>query len=162
VEIYREFGEASALAGTLGNLGGFLRQTGEFDRAMAMHKEAERLWRRSNDLGGVARALMNQGLVVMNQGDLDVALQLMKTSEGMCRDLGLAEGVAIALSNQALALERAPGRESEALALAEEGYSWARDHSMTQHMRDFLPLVARLQMRAVMDRARHIDRQSGT
>jgi len=112
---------------------------GDLDRAMALHKEEERLCRQSGNRDGLQRTLGNQALILHDRGDLDGAMVLHKEKERICRQLGSVEGLARSLANQASVL-RQMGRAREALPLAEEAHQLATRHGYTALVRQIEPI----------------------
>ena len=74
--------------------------TGEFDDALALLKEEERLCREHGDIAGRAQALNNQALILEEQ-DVKRAATLYSRSAEMNREIGEMEGLASTVCNQA-------------------------------------------------------------
>jgi tetratricopeptide (TPR) repeat protein len=104
VDYYREQGDRARLSAVLGGHAMILRDRGDLDGAMALHKEEERLCRELGDKDGLQRTLGNQALISYDRGDLDGAMALHKEEERLCRELGNKAGLAETLGNQAVIL----------------------------------------------------------
>ena len=115
------------LQASLGNQTNILRVRGDFDGAMALYKEQERICRELGNLDGLQASLGNQALILYTRGDLDGAMELHKEKERICRELGNVEGLAYSLVNQALnSLQR--GDRKTAGELITEAYRLASEH----------------------------------
>jgi tetratricopeptide (TPR) repeat protein len=137
VEHYREHGDHVRLQGALGGQANILYGRGDFDSAIALHKEAERLCRELGNKQGLQASLGGQALILYSRGDLDGAMALLKAQERLCRELGNPEGLSISLSNQAELLSGAPDRRGEARRLADEALAIATRHGYRQLLPEF-------------------------
>jgi tetratricopeptide (TPR) repeat protein len=104
IDQLREEGDDSRLLGVLGNQAVILKDRGDFDHAMALLKEAERICLRLGNKDGLLRTLGNQALILQAKGDLDDAMALLIEQERLCRELGSSEGLAAALGNRGVIL----------------------------------------------------------
>jgi predicted ATPase/class 3 adenylate cyclase len=115
LELFRDLGDTTMVAGLLNSLGVVARSSGDLQRARDLLREALQLRRRQGDDAGVATTLSNLGTVTLDEGALDEAQALMEESLALDRSHGDEWGVALNTSNlAAVALERPDiGRASE-------------------------------------------------
>jgi tetratricopeptide (TPR) repeat protein len=123
VEHYRARGDRARLSAALGAQGVTLKDRGNLDGAMALHKEAERLCRELGDKQGLAQALGNQANILEIRGDLDGAMALYKQVERLCRELGDKAALLGSVINQANILRDLDG----AMALYKEAARLCRE-----------------------------------
>jgi tetratricopeptide (TPR) repeat protein len=111
------------------------------EKAMALHKEEERICRELGDKAGLSGSLGNQALILKARGELDGAMALHKEVERICRELGDKAGLATSLANQAALLSDKLGFHEEALPLAEEAYRLATNHGLNALARQIKPIL---------------------
>ena len=104
IPTFRAAGNLPRLQRSLGNLATILRNTGDLDGAMELHKEREAICRRLNDPAELSRSLGNQAWILRSTGDLDGATMLHKEEEAICLRLNDPAGLQGSLGNQALIL----------------------------------------------------------
>lgn len=100
INVYRSSEKLVKLAGTLGNQAIILKEIGETDRALAIHKEQELLCRSRGDTRVLQHALMGQANILYDRHDMIGALELFKEQEKICREGGYQKYLATSLSNQ--------------------------------------------------------------
>jgi tetratricopeptide (TPR) repeat protein len=115
----REAAALAALRTSLDNQALVLHARGDFDGAMSVFSQSERLCRELDDKVGLLQSLNNQGTVLCERGDLDGGIARFKEQEGICRELGDLRALRAALGNQALAL-KGLGEYDGAVELYEE------------------------------------------
>ncbi|HSB12297.1 MAG TPA: tetratricopeptide repeat protein [Blastocatellia bacterium] len=125
-EHFRQAGDLSNLAASLGNQAITLADRGELDEAMRLHKEEERICRRIGDDQGLQRSLGNQALLLRTRGELNEAMRLLKQKEQICRQLGDQRGLQTSLGNQAAILV-ARGEPDEAMRLLKQAERICRE-----------------------------------
>jgi tetratricopeptide (TPR) repeat protein len=117
--IYKELDLASDLAICLGNQAAILIDWGEFDKAMELLGQQQRIAEAAGNRATVGTSLGNQGVVLALKGDLDGALLLRRREEKICRELGDLDGLARSFGDQALILLE-QGNFDGALAMMNE------------------------------------------
>jgi tetratricopeptide (TPR) repeat protein/energy-coupling factor transporter ATP-binding protein EcfA2 len=93
--------QINILKKALGNLALILKDRGDFDGAMKLLKEQERISRDLNDFNVLAISLGNQANILYTRGDLNGAMDLHKQEEKIYRNLNNINGLALSLNNQA-------------------------------------------------------------
>ncbi len=126
VDHYRASGDREGLAGALCNQALVLSGRGDWDGAMALHREEERLCREMGQKDGLSVALGRQALILRDWGDLEGALALHREEERLCREMGNKELLARVLTNEAVILGLIRKQPAQALALADEAYRLGR------------------------------------
>ena len=116
---FRDIGDLNNLQATLCDQATIWQQRGDLARAMALHKEQERISRQSGNLVGLLAALGNQAGILYARADLDGAMALLKEQELISRQLGNLDGLSIVLGNRANILQ-SRGDLDGALALSKE------------------------------------------
>ncbi|MCX6690515.1 MAG: hypothetical protein NTW33_00340, partial [Methanoregula sp.] len=97
----KELGNKNDLQGSLGNQALIIKDRGDPDGAMLLHKEEERICQELGNKNGLQACLGNQALILKDRGDLDGAMALHKEEEQICRELGDVNNLAISFGNQA-------------------------------------------------------------
>jgi tetratricopeptide (TPR) repeat protein len=122
---YRDTADVDKLPAALGSQADILRLLGDLDRAMELHKENERISRRSGNLRLLASSLLGQALIMRTRGDFDGAMTKLAEQERICRLSGNRSGLQSALSVQAL-IRRDRGDLDGAMARHKEAEQMAR------------------------------------
>jgi len=81
---------ALVLHRSLGNQGVILRQRGDLDKAMALHKEQEGLCRQLGDLAAVANSLGGQATILHRRGEPEKAMPLLDEALRLATQQGRA------------------------------------------------------------------------
>lgn len=102
----------------------------DYNGAMALYKEVERICRDIGNVYSLQISLGNPALILQARGDLDGAMALLKEQERICRELDNVEGLAISLMNQAN-IRRQQGDQKAASVLITEAYNLAAGHGYT-------------------------------
>jgi tetratricopeptide (TPR) repeat protein len=123
---YQETGDQANIAVSLHNQALILKDQGDLEGAMKLHKEEERIFRELGNDYGLANSLGFQAVILNDQGDLEGAMKLHKEEERICRELGDPEGLSRSLGNQALIL-RAQGDLEGAMKLHKEAEKICRE-----------------------------------
>jgi len=87
-----------------GNLALVHQTHGEFEKAMMLLNEQERICRESGNLTHLQLSLSNQAVISHQRGDHDGAKIRLKEAEKICLEIGHVNGLAASLGNQALIL----------------------------------------------------------
>lgn len=81
-----------------------LQETGDLDGAMALHKQAQRLYRQNRNWNGMAASLKHQAQIAQGRADLDAMLSLHEEAASLYRELGTRDNVVLSLRNEAKTL----------------------------------------------------------
>lgn len=103
-EYYRKKGMNDRLQASLGHQALILYFRGNYDEAMKLFKEEERMCRELRNKECLGNSLGNQALILFRRSDLKGAMKLRKEEERIFTELGNRDRLAISLSNQALIL----------------------------------------------------------
>lgn len=103
-DCYERSGERGKHARALTNLGGILRVRGQPNKALNMHRQAERICRELGDTENLHRALGNQALVLRDIEQLKEALEKHKEEEAICRDRRDLNELSICLGHKGVIL----------------------------------------------------------
>jgi len=117
--LYLESGDRQKLAVCLGYQGESHRTRGEFDEAMRLYKEQERMCRELGDKAGLSNSLCSQGNIHQARGKLDEAMRLYKEDEQLRHELGHKAGLSSSLGNQGI-IHYSRGELDEAMRLYKE------------------------------------------
>jgi len=124
--IFRELGDRSGIAASLGNLGNVAVNQGDHPAARALQEQSLAIYRELGDRFGTANTLNNLGVVALNQGDYAAARALHEESLAISRELGNRHSIALSLSNVGhVALDQ--GDYPAARALLEESLAIRRE-----------------------------------
>jgi tetratricopeptide (TPR) repeat protein len=104
---------------SLGNQANIFADLGEYDEAMSLLKEMERICRERGEKDDLSGSLGNQADILYHRGEYDEAMRLSKEQERICRELGDKEGLSFSLGNQANILYHR-GEYDEAMRLYKE------------------------------------------
>lgn len=104
IHFHQENKDLENLAVAIGKKGSILFRISDWDGAIALHREEERICRELEDMLGLQRSLGNQANVFFRHKDLDGAMSLYQKQEGICRQYGYLEGLERSLNNQGLVL----------------------------------------------------------
>lgn len=119
MEMARGFGNAELLAGSLSNHADLVRQTGEFELALSLYREARRLFGEARDKENEIWALSHEADLYRLQGDLAKAQAMYESALAQFRTLGYSFGIASCLHDLA-GLETEAGRFADARELYRE------------------------------------------
>jgi hypothetical protein len=104
VHFHQENRDAENLAIAIGRKGSILFRTSDWDGAIALHREEERICHELGDTLGLQRSLGNQANVLLRRKDLDGAMLLYQKQEQICRQYDYLDGLERSLNNQGLGL----------------------------------------------------------
>jgi non-specific serine/threonine protein kinase len=137
-----ESADASMQAKALTEAGTFAWRRGDYEQAIAFHREALTLYRELGDEHGVAFALMCLGSQEVEKGDLDRAFPLYEEALSISRRIGDKRTSAFTLANLGQ-VERHRGNHSRAIALNIEALSLFRDLEDTLRVVEILSVTGR-------------------
>jgi DNA-binding SARP family transcriptional activator len=124
LRLYRELGDAQALASALQVLGSVAREQGRYARAMELHAESLSIAETAGDQWAVASAHGYLGFACWLQADFEQATQECTIALRMFRELGDVEGIAWSLLSLGTVARHQAARE-QAAALLQESHSLA-------------------------------------
>ncbi|MGV8118262.1 MAG: DUF4062 domain-containing protein [Candidatus Xenobiia bacterium LiM19] len=107
-----------------------LRNSGELDEAMALHRERERIAREAGDKAGLGISLGNQANILYLRSDFDGVMELYMERERTFRELGNHEELAGSILKRAQILAFKLARPRDALPLADEAYCLTVAHNL--------------------------------
>ena len=119
LEIARESGDITLLAGSLSNHADLVRQTGEFELARSLYQEARRLFEQAGDKENAIWALSHEADLYRLQGDRAKAQSSYQGALTQFKSLGYSFGIASCLHDLA-GLEAEAGRFAEARRMYRE------------------------------------------
>jgi non-specific serine/threonine protein kinase len=108
--LWREIGDTTRVAATIGNLGLVAQNRNELEQALACFRESQELYEQSGDQRGVAVSLGSRARLERQQGHHREAVPLFERSVALFRELGDARSLANSLANlgqSALAVDNA-------------------------------------------------------
>ncbi len=101
VALFREVGDQSGAASSLGNLGEVARLQGEYERAVELYGESLALFRELRHSDGLAHYTFTLASVALQQGTYEQAGQYLRDALGLFRDLEEKNDVAACLAGLA-------------------------------------------------------------
>jgi tetratricopeptide (TPR) repeat protein len=116
---YRRSSEVSRLQKTLGDQASLLIVKSDYDAAMVLLKEQERICREIGNDDDLQSCLYNQARILLFRNFFDASLALLKEQELICRDIGNMEGLQRSISQQCMIL-RVRGEYGRCLSLLKE------------------------------------------
>jgi tetratricopeptide (TPR) repeat protein len=116
---YRSSGETAKLQKILGDQARLLTVKSDFDAAMALLMEQERICRETGNLGDLQSCLYHQADILKFKNYFDRSLALFKEQERICRQIGNMDGLQRSISGQSL-IHRVRGEFGDCLALLKE------------------------------------------
>ncbi len=81
---------SQAEAVVIGNQAVILKARGDYDRAMSLHKDEERIWRQLANVEGLATSLVNQASALLQMGRVREALPLAEQTQQLATQHGYA------------------------------------------------------------------------
>lgn len=78
-----------------------LQEKGDLDGAMALHKQAQRLYRQNRNRDGMAASLKHQAQIAQCRADFDGILALYEDAEHLYRELGTRDSLVLSLRKEA-------------------------------------------------------------
>ena len=124
--MYRESCDYRQLSVTIRKQGIVLWYQCEYDKALELYKEQERICSEMGDMSGISKSLNNQGNILYQWGDYDGAMELYREDERICRELDDKYGLSNCLNNQGIILKKR-GDYSGAMKLYKEDESICRE-----------------------------------
>ena len=106
--LWRQIGDTTRVAATVGNLGQVAQNRNDLEQALACFRESQELYEQSGDRRGVAVSLGSRARLERQQGHHREAVPLFERSVVLFRELGDARSLANSLANlgqSALAVE---------------------------------------------------------
>ena len=103
LEIFKEIGDRSGIAGSLSNLGIAYNSLGEYRRAIDYHQQSLQIEQEIGDRSGIADCLNNLGLAYDSLGEYRRAIEYLQQSLQIKREIGNRYGIAGSLSNLGIA-----------------------------------------------------------
>ena len=97
--LYRQLGNQTGIAASLGSLGVVALNQDDYAVARALYEESLIIQRRLGDQTGIANSLNSLGVVAWNQGDYAAARVLLEESLTIQRQLGYQTGIANSLNS---------------------------------------------------------------
>ena len=126
LDIRRELGDQTKIAGSLSNLGIVVHNEGKYDKARALHQESLAIRRELEDIVGITTSLICLGNVARSEGKLADARLIYEqglTVQKMSKDKYLSAH----LINSLGIVAHAQGKHEEACRLLAEGLSIRRE-----------------------------------
>ena len=117
--------DPSALAKALDGAGVLAYRQGDYEAAVALHRDSLGLYRQLGDMHGMAVSLNNAGIVARGQGDYDRAAEAYAESLELDRARGDKRGIAVSL-NQLAIIARDQGDHERAATLLRESLAIKR------------------------------------
>lgn len=125
LDLRRQLGDKSGMAGTLNALGVLFHHRGEYEQAHEYYKQALSLFQELDDHARITVALNNLGVVAERQGDYEQTQHYYRQSLDMARNMGDTAGSACALDNLGN-LAYLQGDYAQALHLHKESLAMSR------------------------------------
>jgi predicted ATPase/DNA-binding CsgD family transcriptional regulator len=97
--LWREVGDTTRVAATIGNVGLVAQNRNDLDRALASFREAQLLYEIAGDQRGIAVSLGARGWLERQKGNNLEAVPLLERSVGLFRELGDDQSLANSLAN---------------------------------------------------------------
>jgi predicted ATPase/DNA-binding SARP family transcriptional activator len=126
IALYRQLGDKSGLAYTLGCLGWIVQTQHDHELAMTLVTECLALYRELGDIWGIGMALVLMAIASQLRGDHEQAAALRDEGLPLLREVGDKEGVAMMLGRSGQLAQR-HGDYERAVVLCTEGLALFRD-----------------------------------
>jgi predicted ATPase/DNA-binding SARP family transcriptional activator len=126
LDLYRELGDPTGIARSVGELGSVAYFEDDYERAAALYEESAALFRSAGDRMRLATVLANLGAIANMQRDYERGCKLTEEALALHREFGAKDDVAITLHNLgSVALHE--GRYSDGALLFHESLEVSRD-----------------------------------
>ncbi|MGZ8692597.1 MAG: tetratricopeptide repeat protein, partial [Gaiellaceae bacterium] len=128
LELYRELGNATGIARSVGELGSVAVGEGDYEQAAALYEESAALFRAAGDRMRLASVVANLGAIANMQGDYVRGRRLCEEALSLHREVGAKDDIALTLQNLGrVALQE--NRHPDAAELLHESLELSRDLS---------------------------------
>jgi tetratricopeptide (TPR) repeat protein len=126
LELYRELGDSTGVARSVGELGSVAVAEGDYERAAELYEESAALFRADGDTMRLASVIGNLGAIANMQGDYVRGRELCEEALALQREVGAKDDVALTLQNLGrVALHEQ--RLTDAVALLQESLELSRE-----------------------------------
>jgi predicted ATPase/DNA-binding SARP family transcriptional activator len=126
LDLYREVGDPTGIARSVGELGSVAVFQDDYERAVSLYEESAALFRSAGDKMRLAAVLGNLGAVANYQGDYERGRPLVEEALALHREFGAKDDIAMTLHNLgSVAVQE--GRYSDGAALLHESLEMSRD-----------------------------------
>jgi predicted ATPase/DNA-binding SARP family transcriptional activator len=126
LDLYRELGDPTGIARSVGELGSVAVFQDDYPTAVALYEESAALFRSAGDKMRLAAVLANLGAVANYQGDYERGRPLTEEALALHREFGAKDDIAMTLHNLGTVAVQ-EGRYSEGAALLHESLETSRD-----------------------------------
>jgi tetratricopeptide (TPR) repeat protein len=126
LELYRELGDSTGFARSVGELGSVAVAEGDYERAAELYEESAALFRADGDTMRLASVIGNLGAIANMQGDYVRGRALCEEALALHREVGAKDDIALTLQNLGrVALHEQ--RLTDALELLQESLEVSRE-----------------------------------
>ncbi|MBS1517822.1 MAG: tetratricopeptide repeat protein [Bacteroidetes bacterium] len=99
LNIRKESGDKSGIAGSIHNLGNVSLSQGDYEQAKKYYEESLAIYKEIGDKKGIATPILSLGNIALNQGDYEQAKKYYEESLVIKKEIGDKDGIARSINN---------------------------------------------------------------